>query len=192
MPRRHQRGGIVGQRDKLQHNKMKKQLTIYYTSDVHGYFSPIDYASGNEIPSGLANCISNFEKDGNTLIIDGGDILQGSPFTYYLYNKRKDDGCLPAEIMNIGGYDFVTLGNHDFNYGKEELEKYEIQLEKQQEEIESAEQTVTFEEYQSGNWKIKKEELQKQFEKIEEEYQEQCLIWYEKWQEYEEAFLDYV
>lgn len=57
---------------------MKKQLTIYYTSDVHGYFSPIDYASGNEIPSGLANCISNFEKDGNTLIIDGGDILQGS------------------------------------------------------------------------------------------------------------------
>lgn len=26
--------------------------------------------------------------------------------------------------MNIGGYDFVTLGNHDFNYGKEELEKY--------------------------------------------------------------------
>ena len=98
---------------------MKKQLTIYYTSDVHGYFSPIDYASGNEIPSGLANCISNFEKDGNTLIIDGGDILQGSPFTYYLYNKRKDDGCLPAEIMNIGGYDFVTLGNHDFNYGKE-------------------------------------------------------------------------
>ena len=103
---------------------MKKQLTIYYTSDVHGYFSPIDYASGNEIPSGLANCISNFEKDGNTLIIDGGDILQGSPFTYYLYNKRKGDGCLPAEIMNIGGYDFVTLGNHDFNYGKEELEKY--------------------------------------------------------------------
>lgn len=75
---------------------------------------------------------------------------------------------------------------------KEELEKYEIQLEKQQEEIEFAEQTVTFEEYQSGNWKIKKEELQKQFEKIAEEYQKQCLIWYEKWQEYEEAFLDYV
>ena len=75
---------------------------------------------------------------------------------------------------------------------KEELEKYEIQLEKQQEEIEFAEKTVTFEEYQSGNWKIKKEELQKQFEKIAEEYQEQCLIWYEKWQEYEEAFLDYV
>nr|WP_300650217.1 ABC-F family ATP-binding cassette domain-containing protein [uncultured Anaerobutyricum sp.] len=75
---------------------------------------------------------------------------------------------------------------------KEEMEKYEIQLEKQQEEIEFAEQTVTFEEYQSGNWKIKKEELQKQFEKIAEEYQEQCLIWYEKWQEYEEAFLDYV
>lgn len=58
---------------------MKKQLTIYYTSDVHGYFSPIDYASGNGIPSGLANCISNFEKDGNTLIIDGRGYPAGQP-----------------------------------------------------------------------------------------------------------------
>ena len=29
-----------------------------------------------------------------------------------------------AAIMNAGGYDFITLGNHDFNYGKEYLKKY--------------------------------------------------------------------
>ena len=98
--------------------------------------------------------------------------------------KRKASDCKISTEQSYTDWQLALA--------KEELEKYEIQLEKQQEEIESAEQTVTFEEYQSGNWKIKKEELQKQFEKIEEEYQEQCLIWYEKWQEYEEAFLDYV
>lgn len=103
---------------------MKKTLTIYYTSDVHGRFSPVDYASGKRIASGLANCIQNFRKDGNTLVIDGGDVLQGSPFTYYLYNQREGGGKLIAEVMNIGGYDFVTLGNHDFNYGKNAVETY--------------------------------------------------------------------
>ena len=103
---------------------MKKTLTIYYTSDVHGSFSPVDYASGKRIASGLANCIQNFRKDGNTLVIDGGDVLQGSPFTYYLYNQREGGGKLIAEVMNIGGYDFVTLGNHDFNYGKNAVETY--------------------------------------------------------------------
>ena len=103
---------------------MKKKLQLYYTSDVHGFFSPIDYASGKRIPSGLANCIQNFRKDGNTLVIDGGDTLQGSPFTYYLYNKRGGGSGLIARLMNIGGYDFVTLGNHDFNYGKKAVEEY--------------------------------------------------------------------
>ena len=168
-----------------------KKLTIFFTSDLHAYIYPTDYRSREERDIGLFKCASRFTRDGNTLIIDGGDLLQGSPLGAFCHDTLQNAAPF-AEMMNCCGYDYVTLGNHDFNYGKEELEKYEIQLEKQQEEIESAEQTVTFEEYQSGNWKIKKEELQKQFEKIEEEYQEQCLIWYEKWQEYEEAFLDYV
>ena len=57
---------------------MQRKLTIYYTSDVHGYFSPVDYASGKSAQSGLANCMNGFANDGNTLIIDGGDILQGA------------------------------------------------------------------------------------------------------------------
>ena len=103
---------------------MQRKLTIYYTSDVHGYFSPVDYASGKPSQSGLANCMNGFANDGNTLIIDGGDILQGSPLTYYLYSQRRDGDCVPARLLNLGGYDFVTLGNHDFNYGKAEIERY--------------------------------------------------------------------
>ena len=103
---------------------MERHLTIYYTSDIHGCFSPVRYATGERTPSGLANCLSQFQKDGNTLIIDGGDTLQGSPLTYYLSHEVRDVTTLPAQLLNLGGYDFVTLGNHDFDYGKEVIERY--------------------------------------------------------------------
>ena len=72
--------------------------------------------------------MSGFSNAANTLIIDGGDILQGSPLTCYLYSKRKNGECAAAKLMNIAGYDFVTLGNHDFNYGKHEIETYTGEL----------------------------------------------------------------
>lgn len=103
---------------------MDRKLTIYFTSDTHGYLSPIDYASGSRAATGVANCIANFKNDGNTLIIDGGDTLQGSPFTYYLHKNGITEPCIPAQIMNCGGYDFVTLGNHDFNYGPDYLKTF--------------------------------------------------------------------
>lgn len=107
---------------------MKRDFTIFFTSDTHGYLAPTNYATGERADSGVANCISNFPDDGNTLIIDGGDTLQGSPFTYYLHKNRLNDPCIPAQVMNCGGYDFVTLGNHDFNYGPEYLRTYLRQL----------------------------------------------------------------
>ena len=61
---------------------MDRKLTIFYTSDIHGCFAPTDYAANRRAPTGLANCSANFVRDGNTLILDGGDTLQGSPFTY--------------------------------------------------------------------------------------------------------------
>lgn len=103
---------------------MQRKLRIYYTSDTHGFFSPIDYATGGSVDSGLANCMSNFQHSGNTLVIDGGDTLQGSPFTYWLYSQHRDGDCVPARLLNLGGYDFITLGNHDFNYGKAEIERF--------------------------------------------------------------------
>ena len=50
---------------------MQRKLRIYYTSDTHGFFSPVDYATGGSVDSGLANCMSNFQRGGNTLVIDG-------------------------------------------------------------------------------------------------------------------------
>ena len=100
-----------------------KELKIYFTSDLHGYVYPTDYVERNEKNIGLLNIINHFNKDGNTLIIDGGDTIQGSPFTNYLSNSEFDIHPM-ATIMNAGGYDFITFGNHDFNYGKEYLKKY--------------------------------------------------------------------
>lgn len=67
-----------------------------------------------------------FPKDGNTLIIDGGDTIQGSPLTYYF----KQKGLLPpvAPVLNALGYDYVTLGNHDFNNGRAYLGQYLTEL----------------------------------------------------------------
>lgn len=103
---------------------MQRNLKIFFTSDIHGYFSCTDYASNQKGNSGLVSCASTYSKDGNTLIIDGGDTIQGSPFTYWLYSRASHKECVPASVMNLAGYDYVTLGNHDFNYGKEAIEDY--------------------------------------------------------------------
>ncbi len=103
---------------------MDRKLSIYFTSDIHGCFSPTDYANNCRAATGLANCAANFTHDPNALILDGGDTLQGSPFTYWLYSRTAEKSLIPAKLMKLAGYDFFTLGNHDFNYGTAELERY--------------------------------------------------------------------
>ena len=95
-------------------------LTVYFTSDIHGYLYPTHFQNREPQPMGLLSM--RFPKDENTLIIDGGDILQGSPLTYFGHSQNVD---LPiARAMNARGYDYVTLGNHDLNYGRENLLRY--------------------------------------------------------------------
>ncbi len=105
---------------------MEKQAKIYYTSDVHGYLFPTSYGDRKERPMGLLNCISNFKKDGNTLVFDGGDTLQGAPFaTYITSHKESAQEMDPiAKVYNAAGYDAVVPGNHDFNFGYERLAEY--------------------------------------------------------------------
>ena len=103
---------------------MNRNLTICFTSDIHGYFSDMDYATGTPGTTGLSRCASSFPHDGNTLILDGGDILQGSPFAYWLSREPVEGAKVSARVMNLAGYQFVTIGNHDFNFGRETLESY--------------------------------------------------------------------
>lgn len=100
-----------------------KKLRICFTSDVHGYFNPVNYGTGKPEKSGLLSLASAFHKDENTLIIDGGDLLQGSPMAMY-ESSYGHDASIFAKVMNLCGYDYVTIGNHDFNYGREYLLSY--------------------------------------------------------------------
>lgn len=96
---------------------MENRLTICFTSDTHGYLFPTNFLDDAPRPVGLMAMA--FAKDGNTLVIDGGDTLQGSPLTYYCHARGLPMPC--ADVMNAQGYDYVTLGNHDFNYGYDTL-----------------------------------------------------------------------
>lgn len=102
---------------------MVQQMKIYYTSDVHGYLFPTNYADTEEKDMGLLKCIPNFQKDENTLIIDGGDMLQGSALAAYC-QAHPEEGFPQAVALNQAGYDFVTLGNHDVNFGTGYLYQY--------------------------------------------------------------------
>ena len=102
------------------------QIRIIFTSDIHGYFYPTDYIDRAKKAKGLLHIAQYFHKDGNTMVLDGGDILQGSPFSYY--SQMKGIPEIAAELMNQAGYDVVTIGNHDFNYGSQYLQAYLEQL----------------------------------------------------------------
>ena len=104
---------------------MEKTFQIYYTSDTHGHVFPVNYASNSPENAGLLNLAAQVEKDGNTLVLDGGDSLQGTPLTQYYLEHREEWPIHPvAAAFNAMGLDYFTLGNHDFNFGYEALRDY--------------------------------------------------------------------
>ena len=104
---------------------MEKTFQIYYTSDTHGHVFPVNYASNSPENAGLLNLAAQVEKDGNTLVLDGGNSLQGTPLTqYYLENRDQWPVHPVAAAFNAMGLDYFTLGNHDFNFGYEALRDY--------------------------------------------------------------------
>ena len=114
---------------------MDRTLTIRFTSDTHGYLYPTTYADDMPRDMGLMKLAAAYPHDGNTLIMDGGDTIQGSPMTnlYHRLSSEEKAECLAgdeqgthpfAAMMNLAGYQFVTLGNHDFNNGVDALYDY--------------------------------------------------------------------
>ncbi|MBB5775191.1 bifunctional metallophosphatase/5'-nucleotidase [Nonomuraea jabiensis] len=108
-------------------------VTVVGTSDLHSnvlnwdYFKDATYAdsAGNSVGlakvSSLVNQIRAERGADRTLLFDSGDTIQGTPLAYY-YAKVEpitQTGQIHpmAKAMNAIGYDAVTLGNHEFNYG---------------------------------------------------------------------------
>ena len=57
------------------------------------------------------------EENPNTILIDDGDFMQGTIMTDDLFNKYPEKEHLVISTMNLMGYDAITLGNHEFNWG---------------------------------------------------------------------------
>ncbi|MCR5669590.1 MAG: bifunctional metallophosphatase/5'-nucleotidase [Butyrivibrio sp.] len=100
-------------------------MRIVFTSDTHGHLYPVNYAQNCPETAGLFCVAEQITKDENTLVIDGGDSLQGTPLTMYYIEHRNEYGFHPiAEGFNAMGLDFYTLGNHDFNFGYDVILDY--------------------------------------------------------------------
>ena len=100
-------------------------LTILATSDVHNYLMNYDYYTTSETENtGLvkvSTVIKKFkEKNGNVIVVDNGDLIQGNPLGDYFARVEpvKSGEEHPVyTALNKAGYDVGTLGNHEFNYG---------------------------------------------------------------------------
>ena len=97
-----------------------KHITILHTNDVHSYIDPFPADHPKSPNMGgvarRATIIDSVRKENpNTLLVDAGDIFQGTPyFNYY-------GGELEFKLMSMMKYDFATIGNHDFDNGIEGL-----------------------------------------------------------------------
>ncbi|MES2410943.1 MAG: metallophosphatase [Bacteroidota bacterium] len=97
-----------------------KHLTILHTNDVHSYIDPFPPTHPkNPNMGGVARraaLIETIKKENpNVLLLDAGDIFQGTPyFNYY-------GGELEFKLMSMMKYDLATIGNHDFDNGIEGL-----------------------------------------------------------------------
>jgi 2',3'-cyclic-nucleotide 2'-phosphodiesterase (5'-nucleotidase family) len=102
-------------------------IVVLGTTDLHGNLFPVDYYTDKADNRGLAKIgtlIKQFRKENqNVLLIDSGDTIQGTPLEYY-HNKKNNQPPDPMMLaMNALHYDAMTVGNHEYNFGLQVLEK---------------------------------------------------------------------
>jgi 2',3'-cyclic-nucleotide 2'-phosphodiesterase (5'-nucleotidase family) len=85
------------------------EITLFHTNDSHGRVKKDSSIIGIDVISAIKK---NTE---NSLLLDAGDTLHGLPFATL---KKGED---IVSLMKLAGYDAMTPGNHDFNYGYERL-----------------------------------------------------------------------
>ena len=100
-------------------------LRIMETTDIHVHVYPYDYYGDRPVDTvGLARTASLIQsvrdESTNSILLDNGDFLQGNPMGDYIAYERgmaEGDSHPIINAMNSLGFDAMTLGNHEFNYG---------------------------------------------------------------------------
>ena len=88
---------------------MAGKTVILHTNDVHGAVEGYAY---------IAQLKADYEAKGaEVILVDAGDYSQGEVYV------SDTKGLDAVEMMNVTGYDVVTLGNHEFDYGYAQLKE---------------------------------------------------------------------
>lgn len=95
-------------------------LTILHTNDLHSHIEPVrggryDGLGGVVERAALIDSIRRAEGPRNVLLLDAGDYNQGTSYFSVLKGKAE------IEAMNIMKYDAVTVGNHEWDNGKDDF-----------------------------------------------------------------------
>lgn len=98
------------------------KIAIYHTTDIHGYIFPTNYVDYKEL--GLLKILSFVNEDrkryDDSILLDGGDLIQGSPMTQFLSKHLSDKNPI-LELTEKANYNNYIMGNHEFNYGLDYL-----------------------------------------------------------------------
>ncbi|SHI87039.1 LPXTG-motif cell wall anchor domain-containing protein [Clostridium amylolyticum] len=100
-------------------------IQILATSDMHNKFVAYDYATDSVSKSGslaqIATLVKGLRaKNPNTILVDNGDTLQGTASSLFI----NDEIHPMIAGMNAMGYDSLSLGNHEFNYGMDFVARF--------------------------------------------------------------------
>lgn len=100
-----------------------RKLVILHTNDTHSQIYPFNQNLKDTLKAGRAGAVRrvNLIKEErranpkNLLLLDSGDFSQGSPY----YTMFKGD--VEIGLMNLMGYDAATIGNHEFDFGLDNM-----------------------------------------------------------------------
>ena len=102
--------------------KGKKEITILHTNDTHSCILPLSSNLADTLLAGRGGYLRRVnmikeerKKNPKLLLFDSGDFSQGSPY-YTIYK-----GDVEVSLMNMMGYDACTIGNHEFDFGLENM-----------------------------------------------------------------------
>jgi len=102
-----------------------RQITIFYTSDEHGYLEP--YEDGAYTVGGAAGLMALLREEGydpdsdSALLLSGGDMWTGPAISSWF------QGDSTLEVFNAMGYDAAALGNHEFDFGPQVLADHAVE-----------------------------------------------------------------
>ena len=95
-------------------------LGVYSTTDMHGKCYNLNPVDGKEVGNSMLKVATAMEQERSAvdgvLLIDNGDLVQGTPITRYNVNSEAGRNNPMALCLRYIGYDAFVMGNHEFNF----------------------------------------------------------------------------